>query len=38
MVKYFTSENGYFYKILNNKKIRVSKEEFKKKLKLKVVQ
>jgi len=35
MVKYFTSENGYFYKILNNKKIRVSKEEFKKKTKIK---
>jgi len=35
MVKYFKSENGYFYKILNNMKIRVSKEEFKKKTKIK---
>lgn len=31
MVKYIVSKNGYFYKIVNNKKIRVSKEEYLKK-------
>lgn len=31
MVKYIVSKNGYFYKIVNNKKIRISKEEYLKK-------
>jgi len=31
MVKYIVSKNGYFYKIVNDKKIRVSKEEYLKK-------
>ena len=35
MVKYEQSENGYFYKIANNKSIRISKEEFIKKTKVK---
>jgi len=28
MVKYFVSKNGYFYKTINNKNIRISKEEY----------
>ena len=28
MVRYIQSEKGYFYKILNNKKIRISKNEY----------
>ena len=28
MVKYFGSKNGYFYKTINNKNIRISKEEY----------
>ena len=31
MVKFIVSKNGYFYKIVNNKKIRISKEEYLKK-------
>jgi hypothetical protein len=31
MVKIIVSKNGYFYKIVNNKKIRISKEEYLKK-------
>lgn len=31
MVKYFVSKNGYFYKNVNNKKIRISREEYVKK-------
>ena len=31
MVKYFVSKNGYFYKIVNDKKIRISKEQYLKK-------
>lgn len=31
MVKYFVSKNGYFYKIVYNKKIRISKEQYLKK-------
>jgi len=31
MVKYFVSKMGYFYKIVNDKKIRISKEEYLKK-------
>ena len=28
MAKYFVSKNGYFYKTINNKNIRISKEEY----------
>ena len=31
MVKYFVSKNGYFYKMVNDKKIRISREEYVKK-------
>jgi hypothetical protein len=31
MVKYFVSKMGYFYKIVNDKKIRISKEQYLKK-------
>jgi hypothetical protein len=31
MVKYFVSKNGYFYKNVNNKRIRISREEYSKK-------
>ena len=31
MVKYFVSKNGYFYKNVNDKKIRISREEYSKK-------
>ena len=31
MAKYFVSKNGYFYKNINNKNIRISIEEYVKK-------
>ena len=31
MVKYFVSKNGYFYKNVNDKKIRISRDEYVKK-------
>jgi hypothetical protein len=31
MVKYFVSKNGYFYKMINDKKIRISRDEYVKK-------
>jgi len=31
MVKYFVSKNGYFYKTINDKQIRISREEYVKK-------
>ena len=31
MVKYFVSKNGYFYKNVSDKKIRISREEYVKK-------
>jgi hypothetical protein len=37
-MKYIESKNGYFYKIKNNTKIRIPKEEYLKKLRKEVLQ